>query len=58
MPDQIIDFGILTHKSTPEIPRVTDTFINLSLRGIYCSGGYQGEVMFINLFSIYKATFL
>lgn len=28
MPDQIIDFGILTHKSNPEIPRVTETFIN------------------------------
>lgn len=58
MPDQIVDCGILTHKSTPEIPRVTETFINPSLRGIYCPGGYQGEAMFINLFSIYKATFL
>lgn len=58
MPDQIIDFGILTHKSNPEIPRVTETFINPKFTGIYCLSDYQGDAMFINLFSIYKATFL
>lgn len=58
VPDQIIDFCILTHKSTSEIQRTTETFINPSLLGIYCLSDYQRDAMFINLFSIYKTRYL